>query len=202
MDFQEIIPGTVGKENTFGLVKPEPMSFVRLSTEDISGGVRGYIGEGRFSDDPLNTFGGAGVVEIPNLRRLLRFICERVLNTLWPPICQQLPRQFIRRPLAISVGTCTGTTPGTEPADIVEAGYARREASFSQGVFVLDPGLITQRFHGKIIKRDVFGGSAHVRDLGFWSANVYLTVVGAAWIVAEWLAYRQQFIQAGQGARR
>ena len=81
MDFQEIIAGTVGKENTFGtcvgLIKPEPMSFVRLSTDDTSGGMRGYVGEGRFTDDPLNTFGGAGVVEIPNLQRLLRFICER-----------------------------------------------------------------------------------------------------------------------------
>ena len=49
-------------------------------------------------------------------------------------------------------------------------------------------------------KRDVFGGSAHVRDLGFWGANAYLTAIGAAWIVAEWLAYRQQFIHHGQSA--
>ncbi|MDW5266666.1 MAG: fucose isomerase, partial [Edaphobacter sp.] len=26
--------------------------------------------------DPLNTFGGAGVVEIPNMQQLLRYICE------------------------------------------------------------------------------------------------------------------------------
>jgi len=38
--------------------------------------VRGYVGEGRFTDDPLDTFGGAGVVEIPGLQRLLRYICE------------------------------------------------------------------------------------------------------------------------------
>jgi L-fucose isomerase-like protein len=81
MDFQEIIAGTVGKENTFGtcvgLIKPEKMSFVRFSTDDTSGRMRGYVGEGRFTDDPLNTFGGAGVVEIPNLQRLLHFICEQ-----------------------------------------------------------------------------------------------------------------------------
>jgi L-fucose isomerase-like protein len=80
MDFQEIIAGTVGKENTFGtcvgLIKPEPMSFARFSTDDTSGKMRGYVGQGRFTDDPLNTFGGAGVVEIPNLQRLLHFICE------------------------------------------------------------------------------------------------------------------------------
>jgi L-fucose isomerase-like protein len=80
MDFQEIIAGTVGKENTFGtcvgLIKPEKMSFARFSTEDTSGKMRGYVGEGRFTDDPLNTFGGVGVVEIPQLQKLLRYICE------------------------------------------------------------------------------------------------------------------------------
>src|ERR1700688_1301905 len=80
MDFQEIIAGTVGKENTFGtcvgLIKPEKMSFARFSTDDTAGKMRGYVGEGQFTDDPLNTFGGAGVVEIPNLQKLLRFICE------------------------------------------------------------------------------------------------------------------------------
>jgi len=81
MDFQEIIAGTVGKENTFGtcvgLIKPEKMSFARFSTDDTAGEMRGYVGEGRFTDDPLNTFVGAGVVEIPKLQQLLRFICER-----------------------------------------------------------------------------------------------------------------------------
>ena len=80
MDFQEIIAGTVGKENTFGtcvgLIKPEKMSFARFSTHDTTGRMRGYVGEGRFTDDPLNTFGGAGVVEIPHLQKLLRYICE------------------------------------------------------------------------------------------------------------------------------
>jgi L-fucose isomerase-like protein len=81
MDFQEIIAGTVGKENTFGTcvgqVKSGPMSFARFSTDDREGKIRGYVGEGEFTDDPLQTFGGAGVVRIPGLQKLLRFICER-----------------------------------------------------------------------------------------------------------------------------
>jgi L-fucose isomerase-like protein len=80
MDFQEIIAGTVGKDNTYGtcvgLVKSGPMSFARFSTDDSNGRIRGYVGEGRFTDDPLNTFGGAGVVEIPRLQNLLHYICE------------------------------------------------------------------------------------------------------------------------------
>jgi L-fucose isomerase-like protein len=81
MDFQEIIAGTVGKENTFGTcvgqVKSGEMSFARFSTDDTSGHMRGYVGEGQFTDDPLETFGGAGVVEIPQMQKLLHFICER-----------------------------------------------------------------------------------------------------------------------------
>ncbi|HEU5453335.1 MAG TPA: L-fucose/L-arabinose isomerase family protein, partial [Terriglobales bacterium] len=81
MDFQAIIAGTVGKENTYGtcvgLVKAAPMTFARFSTDDTAGRIRGYVGEGRFTDDPLNTFGGAGVVEIPRMQHLLRYICER-----------------------------------------------------------------------------------------------------------------------------
>ena len=80
MDFQEIIAGTVGKLNTFGTVvgrvKSGPMSFARFSTDDTAGKMRGYVGEGAFTKDPLNTFGGAGVVEIPGLQKLLHYICE------------------------------------------------------------------------------------------------------------------------------
>jgi len=80
MDYQEIIAGTVGKENTFGTcvgrVKAGAMSYARYSTDDRRGIVRGYTGPGRFTDDPLETFGGAGVAEIPHLQKLLKFICR------------------------------------------------------------------------------------------------------------------------------
>ncbi|HEY9126341.1 MAG TPA: L-fucose/L-arabinose isomerase family protein [Acidobacteriaceae bacterium] len=80
MDFQEIIAGTVGKDNTFGTcvgrVKAGPMSYARYSTDDRYGVIRGYTGPGQFTNDPLTTFGGAGVAEIPNLQRLLRYICR------------------------------------------------------------------------------------------------------------------------------
>src|SRR3954452_12111877 len=80
MDFQEIIAGTVGKENTYGTVvgrvKPGAMSFARFSTDDTGGTIRGYVGEGQFTSDSLNTFGGVVVVQIPQLQKLLRYICE------------------------------------------------------------------------------------------------------------------------------
>jgi L-fucose isomerase-like protein len=80
MDYQAIIAGTVGRENTFGTcvgqVKAGAMSFARFSTDDTRSKIRGYTGGGRFTDDPLETFGGAGVVEIPGLQKLLHYICE------------------------------------------------------------------------------------------------------------------------------
>ncbi len=80
MDYQAIIAGTVGKENTFGTcvgtVKAGAMSFARYSTDDRRGVIRGYVGNGQFTDDPLTTFGGAGVVEIPQMQKLLHYICR------------------------------------------------------------------------------------------------------------------------------
>jgi L-fucose isomerase-like protein len=80
MDFQEIIAGAVGKANSFGTcsgrVKSGGMTFARYSTDDRCGIIRGYTGAGKFTDDPLETFGGAGVAEIPKLQKLLKFICR------------------------------------------------------------------------------------------------------------------------------
>jgi L-fucose isomerase-like protein len=80
MDYQEIIAGTVGKENTYGTVVGRvaavPFTYLRVSTDDGAGKVRAYIGEGELTDDPLETFGGYGVVKIANYQKLLRYICE------------------------------------------------------------------------------------------------------------------------------
>ncbi len=80
MDYQEIIAGTVGKENTYGTivgrVKKGGFTYLRCSTDDFAGKITAYIGEGELTDDPLKTFGGYGVVRIPNFQKLLRYICE------------------------------------------------------------------------------------------------------------------------------
>jgi L-fucose isomerase-like protein len=80
MDYQEIIAGSVGKENTYGTVvgtiKPTPLTYCRVSTNDNYGMIRVYLGEGRITEDKVETFGGYGVVEIPRFQKLLRFICE------------------------------------------------------------------------------------------------------------------------------
>ena len=84
VDYQKIIAETVGKENTFGTVvgrlKTGPFTYCRVSTDDISGTISTYVGEGELTDDPLETFGGYGVVHIPHLQGLLHYICENGLE--------------------------------------------------------------------------------------------------------------------------
>jgi L-fucose isomerase-like protein len=79
MSYQEIIAGTVGKENTYGTivgrVKTGPFTYCRVSTDDERGTIRAYLGEGELTADPLDTFGGYGVVRIPNFQELLHHIC-------------------------------------------------------------------------------------------------------------------------------
>jgi L-fucose isomerase-like protein len=80
MSYQDIIAGTVGKENTYGTVvgrvKSGPFTYCRVSTDDTWGMIRAYVGEGELTDDPLQTFGGYGVVRIPDFQGLLQHICE------------------------------------------------------------------------------------------------------------------------------
>ncbi len=80
MDFQEIIAGSVGKENTYGTVvgtlKSGPLTFCRASTDDLHGRMRAYVGEGEITADKLQSFGGYGVIRIPRLQSLLQHVCK------------------------------------------------------------------------------------------------------------------------------
>jgi L-fucose isomerase-like protein len=80
MDYQEIIAGTVGKENTYGTVigriAPGKATFCRTATDDTAGIISVYVGEGEFTNDKLDTFGGYGVMKIANLQRLLQYVCK------------------------------------------------------------------------------------------------------------------------------
>jgi L-fucose isomerase-like protein len=80
MSYQEIIAGTVGKENTYGTivgrVRADPFTFCRVSTDDLDGRIMAYVGEGELTEDPMTTFGGYGVAQIPRLQTLLHHICE------------------------------------------------------------------------------------------------------------------------------
>ena len=80
MDYQEIIAGSVGKENTYGTIAGRvaagPFTYARVSTDDLTGRIKAYVGEAHFTDDTLKTFGGYGVFKVKKLQKLLRYICQ------------------------------------------------------------------------------------------------------------------------------
>jgi len=75
-----ILGTTLGEQNTYGALAGRtpagPVTFARISTDDRAGLIRTYVGEGRFTDDPLLTFGARAVVEVPGLQKLMRHICK------------------------------------------------------------------------------------------------------------------------------
>ena len=75
------ILGTVlGEANTVGALAGRtpagPVTFGRISTDDLNGKIRAYVGEGKFTDDPLDTFGTKAVVRIERLPDLMQHICR------------------------------------------------------------------------------------------------------------------------------
>jgi len=75
-----ILGTTLGEQNTFGALSGRtpagPVTFARVTTDDQAGRIRAYVGEGRFTDDALQTFGSRAVVEVPRLQALMRYICK------------------------------------------------------------------------------------------------------------------------------
>jgi L-fucose isomerase-like protein len=80
MEYAPILGSTLGDENTYGVVSGRtpagPFSYARVTTDDRHGVIKAYVGDGMFVDDPLDTFGSRAVVEIPDLQRLMRYICK------------------------------------------------------------------------------------------------------------------------------
>ncbi|MFZ1768162.1 MAG: fucose isomerase, partial [Caldilinea sp.] len=75
-----ILGTTLGEENTYGAMAGRtpagPVTFGRVSTDDTSGVIRTYVGQGLFTDDPLDTFGTRAVVQVPGLQRLMKHVCK------------------------------------------------------------------------------------------------------------------------------
>ncbi len=75
-----IIGTTVGEANTYGALAgrtpASPLTFGRISTDDPNGVMKAYVGEGELTDDPLKTFGTRAVAQIPDLQKLMKFVCR------------------------------------------------------------------------------------------------------------------------------
>ena len=75
-----ILGTTLGEENTFGALDGRtlagPVTFGRVSTDDLNGRITAYVGQGEFTDDELKTFGTRAVVKVPGLPALMHRICQ------------------------------------------------------------------------------------------------------------------------------
>jgi len=80
MDYNAIIGSVMGPACSYGTVtgkiKPGATTYCRVSTNDSEGAIAAYVGQGQFVDCDVETFGGYGVMEIPNMQDLMQHICK------------------------------------------------------------------------------------------------------------------------------
>ncbi len=78
--YHDILAGALGQDSSWGVVAgellPGPYTFCRVSSDDYSGSLSVYVGEGTMTTDKPASFGGYGVIEIQQLQELLQYICE------------------------------------------------------------------------------------------------------------------------------
>lgn len=76
-----ILGTVVGEENTYGALAGRtpagPLTYGRVTTADAEGAIRAYVGEGDLTNDPLKTFGTRAVARVPDLRRLMAYVCKQ-----------------------------------------------------------------------------------------------------------------------------
>ena len=84
MTIHPIISDLKGANLSFGAIqgriKTKPCTLLRIETDDLYGEIKGLLVEGTYTEDPLETFGGYGVVSIPNLQKLLQILCKKGFN--------------------------------------------------------------------------------------------------------------------------
>ncbi len=76
----DVLGTVLDRERCFGAIKgkvaPGPMTFFRISTDDMAGRIKSYLGEGEFTDDAFGMDGGIAVCKVNQLRKLLSHICQ------------------------------------------------------------------------------------------------------------------------------
>lgn len=76
----DVLGNTFGYEKCFGACKAQIssglMTYAKITTDDVNGKIKLYVGEGNFTDDKVDTMGGVAVCEVPELQKLMKHICE------------------------------------------------------------------------------------------------------------------------------
>lgn len=76
----DVLGSTLGKANCFGACKGQvgagDMTFLRITTDDMRGVMKAYVGEGVFREEDIPTKGGVANCYIENLQQLMKYVCE------------------------------------------------------------------------------------------------------------------------------
>lgn len=76
----DVLGTTLGAEKCFGACKQQvaagPFTFAKLTTDDFSGKLKLYTGQGMFHDEVIETRGGLALCEIQNLQGLMQYLCK------------------------------------------------------------------------------------------------------------------------------
>jgi L-fucose isomerase-like protein len=104
----DVLGTTIDRELCFGAnkgrINPGPFTFLKVSTDDIQGKIRYYVGEGEFTDDrDIYTPGGFGTCRVPNLQKLLDHL---VKNGFEHHVC--MGRTHVSEVLAEALGNYLG----------------------------------------------------------------------------------------------
>lgn len=76
----DILGTQLGRDHCYGActaqVEPGPMTFCKITTDDVNGRIRAYVGEGEFGGADVRSFGGPAVCKVSGLQKLMHMLCE------------------------------------------------------------------------------------------------------------------------------
>ena len=76
----DILGASLGADKCFGAIKGKvkagPFTYFRISTDDVKGRIKSYIGEGEYTEDPNEMDGGIAITQINNLQPLMKYLCK------------------------------------------------------------------------------------------------------------------------------
>ncbi len=78
----DVLGAALGPENCFGAIKgqaaPGPMTFFRMSTDDVKGVIKSYVGEGDITADSSTNFqGSTAVLRVQGLQQMMDYVCKQ-----------------------------------------------------------------------------------------------------------------------------
>lgn len=76
----DVLATTLGADKCFGACKAQvaagPFTFAKMTTDDMAGKLKMYVGTGEFKDEEVKTKGGVALCEIDGLQRLMQYLCK------------------------------------------------------------------------------------------------------------------------------